>query len=1469
MSSKTFVSDSPANTEIPALNVSIFLRDETDTTNKVLTAEALGISGEDYLTVMEDAFEINAYHQNLQLGDGTTNSVQIPELFRPNSDASQRLLRRVVTNGSEVVKYKLGSYAVNEDAINGPEQPKHIGLNVSHAAKTGVFVFQNANVCYENTNGFNVTLRSSMKSILDKVGYTPEGTVYAYVVVSPVQDNDVLGKVGSNLSDHAIAASIASGDLSAETNKLIISRQRVNVSGTDAENDFTHEIGGTYVVRDVMMGLLVDLYRSKRTTLVAPLIVLHKLPSIEKVKAELINDTTGKFNIDQDDIDLAKHYMVVNRIVLENDSKNLLESFESTEEDVKAYTILRENPGRRLTMAELNGANAYDTEQLSFKHDIAVSECGHEKVKVETLIYFTSLLSRSLVNKTDVLDNVFWYLKDGTAGQFVTVPATLVDASGQQPELEMVSYRKALVSQLVSSVPSSQALFVRNYENAKVPDVWYQSNEKYDAYGMAQIIRNFGYRLKGDGVQFPVYYSEPTSLTYAFPSLNYYGETKYDEISKTFTEDFFGPNWLNLFLRDVGTDSLDTWLDQAKAFVAHAQDKNVVLSTSLKNTATELAGKSDSIGLEPNKYSLLLVTCLHHIVNASADDKFTFQPSKVVGSTVNVMKNRYERIPLTIELSIERLPRNLLLETTSLRLSEVTFVNNTLLRLAILDTVGNPVSMLLPVLLELKTKDVEVTQRREFEILTDYLVDALDRLDKTHLMNCIWYKINEDGKRVVARAQPFSQLYDAQYNVISEATLPVGSDEYAIPKMLYNKMMGTAGDNATVQQLKTSTDAFLKLSDTKDDTTARGELKDFRYHGINENIYAEDPPAVTGGFAMQVVRWIKSGLINKPEDNSIIGNEDLLVQHVRTKAYDTSGNEMIELAADGDNNAIKVFLKRKLVDTIGSTEEYAPLQNLLDHIYSIDKQRFTINEVARKNMTSVTSELGSGVDTLYMLPIIADDTISLLTTVNGKLVDLNEDVGGTTKQANSLASAMELINQRLRNPQNVNPDGDNDRIGSTTLSITGNAVDDKGVIGAPGVYSRCKNLLVAPEVGPFEKAAAEDPNSLTFPAVHAGNTIYESAADVPVYDEKTYNAFRERSWTVRFNLESELDTQTYEQIRVAQFNAENKGGFGPLDLGLFGGDGDDSVVHPVSFQHYTSGQLKDDEVLLGFTVYANENAIDDIVNYISTFEGSGNEISKEISDIHKVNKESGKRTIVFEFGVGGDSQFGNGELLALASSVSNNPDKYMEFALQTGDNKKVMFKASVSKLFNVQKGLYIIVEDVESSEVNDIENQLELAYNNNTINLFNSALMYYGSRINSYFRLARNADEKFIRVGSSGLEQIKFDLYPGKLNDAAVAEGVTQADLDKLAGEYLVDFNDPANTTAPIGLTAVPLLGEDNITINGISFDFDLENGSRANISMLNEYNTTMNGTISIVDPVTNETLSYVHVVFNMAVRNL
>ena len=76
--------------------------------------------------------------------------------------------------------------------------------------------------------------------------------------------------------------------------------------------------------------------------------------------------------------------------------------------------------------------------------------------------------------------------------------------------------------------------------------------------------------------------------------------------------------------------------------------------------------------------------------------------SQVIGSSVHNLKNRYERIPYTVELSVRRLPRNLLMEATSLQLSQITMVNNSLLREAILDVVGNPINMVAPIIVDLE-----------------------------------------------------------------------------------------------------------------------------------------------------------------------------------------------------------------------------------------------------------------------------------------------------------------------------------------------------------------------------------------------------------------------------------------------------------------------------------------------------------------------------------------------------------------------------------------------------------------------------------------------------------------------------------------------------------------------------------------------------------------------------------------------
>ena len=107
-----------------------------------------------------DHFTIRCYDQNLQVGDGTTNSIQLEQVF----DKKNIFLKSILDNGSKTRKYEYGHYLENVDVVfgsNGIElypvakvsNTEHIGMFTDNLDMTGVTSFTNINVPYEKHNG--------------------------------------------------------------------------------------------------------------------------------------------------------------------------------------------------------------------------------------------------------------------------------------------------------------------------------------------------------------------------------------------------------------------------------------------------------------------------------------------------------------------------------------------------------------------------------------------------------------------------------------------------------------------------------------------------------------------------------------------------------------------------------------------------------------------------------------------------------------------------------------------------------------------------------------------------------------------------------------------------------------------------------------------------------------------------------------------------------------------------------------------------------------------------------------------------------------------------------------------------------------------------------------------------------------------------------------------------------------------
>ena len=75
----------------------------------------------------------------------------------------------------------------------------------------------------------------------------------------------------------------------------------------------------------------------------------------------------------------------------------------------------------------------------------------------------------------------------------------------------------------------------------------------------------------------------------------------------------------------------------------------------------------------------------------------------ITGGSVERIKNTFEELPLNLDLSVKRIPTNLLMETTKFNLDGTQFAHNSRLRLSILDIIGVPQELIIPLVLEFET----------------------------------------------------------------------------------------------------------------------------------------------------------------------------------------------------------------------------------------------------------------------------------------------------------------------------------------------------------------------------------------------------------------------------------------------------------------------------------------------------------------------------------------------------------------------------------------------------------------------------------------------------------------------------------------------------------------------------------------------------------------------------------------------
>ena len=374
---------------------------------------------------------------------------------------------------------------------------------------------------------------------------------------------------------------------------------------------------------------------------------------------------------------------------------------------------------------------------------------------------------------------------------------------------------------------------------------------------------------------------------------------------------------------------------------------------------------------------------------------------------------------------------------------------------------------------------------RDIAFTTDYLLESQNNLDKTVVMNQIFYTIENGERKVKHIGRLFENLVGPNYmqllqnNVQPYKDVIKGSNDLA--NDLTEALMGKGATGTSIIDLENQTDhGLLKLANVHDDQSSRGILKDYRYHGVGTDacgnpIFADDVPLMSGGFGLQVARMISSGLVNKQNDVYIISNRDEIVDSIRHPSEPfkdlNQGNQFDttqHLSTTSDNartenkyvSRVAHYIDNKLKEI--ANDEYIISQYLLEQIYLKDPLRFQVNEIARNDTVDldIKTRFQKDGEILYMLPLIKEDTLSIASVVNGIINDPYED-----SQAR-LGNILNTINTKLvdpNNPSKVN------RFEASTISLTGNPEKDGVKQDISGIFIRSSNLFYFPEFGPYQK----------------------------------------------------------------------------------------------------------------------------------------------------------------------------------------------------------------------------------------------------------------------------------------------------------------------------------------------------------------------------------------------------------------
>ena len=824
---------------------------------------------------------------------------------------------------------------INIPIVNELEEimhPDSIGLNTSHCVldkdgikkSLGILVFQHANVLYENHNGITFSIPSTLKAIPEALK-TPliDGEELAFCMVAVSENNNQIPtpgmKTGVNPANSSLLNIIASdyniNDTSANQwgmcyDDIVILSKNAAILNTDGttkvkpstSSEFENSVSFTDVSgndnikkvdRDIQYNMMIDLFRSKNTTKVRPIMTFNKLPRIEQVKRALhincigLNGATPSYPAKNyapflgNGVNFANNFMVVSRLkyhvtkdknlqdpsgitggagfyygasgdplrtgadieIATTDRESLMDLFFSEhiiDASSNMYTITKLDPARKVKTQEMNGANAYTggnyrntaLEEVPFYADTSANQqdsdgkcdisgnilhhyrrldskkTGITGLWIETLIYFTSLLTRPLLDGADNLTNAFWKVRDIRAGEWTRMPSELKDKNKHLRE-KMRSYRKCLVSTLISSMPDTRGRFITNVLNRRPPAAWREKGKVYNAFPQLEFCATFrnqlidkSYRDSNGNKQliknlakFPLYvYLDDNNQNIVFPSWKEEGNTVdgqrkmvYEEkINYSFALDYFGDEFIRDLLDPVigfgfikstpfkrVEEFHERLLKAGSKFVNLVKDRTTVGAQSILENVFGAGGKLVKIkdnkprtlggdsGYIKNTGVIQLWTPLLEILFELAQrestknpltnalSSITIQPDIIIGSHVNTFKNKFDIQNFQLKLNTVRLDINLLKECTAFEIKEVEFADNTLLTLDTINPVGNPQTLFLPIMIKTKAEKIETVKARKVTIKTDYLLETLNKMDVMSLMNNIWYRIDEAGNRIV------------------------------------------------------------------------------------------------------------------------------------------------------------------------------------------------------------------------------------------------------------------------------------------------------------------------------------------------------------------------------------------------------------------------------------------------------------------------------------------------------------------------------------------------------------------------------------------------------------------------------------------------------------------------------------------------------------------------------------------------